>query len=108
MTVRLLSGIRPGRTAQRHSRHFRPGSRRFRGGVAGLLGPSLAGRLSGMARSAGLDCSEIRDVGARRAATISRGQPVKYATSRPFAYPEAAARKLLEIANETRSKVESD
>jgi hypothetical protein len=33
---------------------------------------------------------------------------VKYATSRPFAYPEAAARKLLEIANETRSKVESD
>jgi len=28
---------------------------------------------------------------------------VKYATSRPFADPEAAARKLLEIANETEA-----
>jgi hypothetical protein len=103
MAVRLLSGVRPGRTAQRHSRHLRPGSRRFRGGVAGLLGLSLAGRLPGMARSAGLDSSEIRDVGARRAVPISRGQPVKYATNRPFADPEKAARKLLEIANETEA-----
>jgi hypothetical protein len=67
-------------------------ARRFRGGVAGLLGPSLAGRLPDMARSAGLDSSEIRDVRVRRAAPDSRGQPVKYATNRPFADPEKAAR----------------
>ena len=104
MAVRLLSGVRPERTAQRHSRRLRPCPRRFRVGVAGLLSPSLASRLSGMARSAGLDGSEIRDVGARRASPVSRGQPVKYATSRPFADPEAAACKLL-TRPEARLKV---
>ncbi|WP_051677780.1 hypothetical protein [Bradyrhizobium sp. URHD0069] len=61
-----------------------------------VFGETHRGRLSVMARSARLDGTEICNVGAGRTAPVAPGQPMKYATSRPFADPDngvAAGRK---------------
>ena len=41
-------------------------------------------------------CAEVCDVGAD---AIADGRPMKFVTARPFADPDLAARKLVEIAN---------
>jgi hypothetical protein len=103
MAMRLLSGIDPDEQRSGTAATFNQTRADFEVAWQGLFGPSLASRLAGMTRSAGLDSLEKREVGARRRASpVSTGQAMKHATSRPFADQEAAARKFLEIGDEAK------
>src|SRR5262249_10540551 len=119
MALRLLSGITPRRMHVRHSRDIRERACRVLGGVDRVLVQAHQGRFRSLARRARLDRAEICRVGARRegagpvsnrltepafaapsvlVATQRIGRAMKYAANRPYADPEAAARKLIEIA----------
>jgi len=99
MAVRFLSPLQSRRADRRHRADLRPSARRFRDRMAKVFGEAHGSRLSDVARSTRLDGTQVRHVGARRALPVAAGQRMKFASTRPFADPDIASRKLVEIAS---------
>src|SRR5712664_2599545 len=67
MDLRVLPRQSSERASNGHLRIVRPGPRRLRASMDLVFIEANRGRLSGMARSAGLDCREIPPLRSRRA-----------------------------------------
>jgi hypothetical protein len=88
-------GSEPGEQPGGTRGEFRGGPRGVRRRLAHFVGGPYRSRLSSLAGPTRLDGAEIRHAGPRRAATAA----MKYAAECPFADPERAERKLMEIAS---------
>src|SRR6476620_1759711 len=71
MGLRLLSGQPSRGVHERSGRHIRSGPRRLRSGVASVSVKPDGSGFSGLARGAGLDHTQICNVGTRRADVIT-------------------------------------
>jgi hypothetical protein len=73
-------GFYPGkqsrRAAIRTGRQFRGSADRVRGSMARVFAPTQRSRLSGLARSGGMDRAQMRNVGGRRADVVADAELV--------------------------------